>query len=108
MSKSCERCCKDFVPRTYSQQFCTRACSDAFYVEERREALTKLRGEETSTYHAIGEADADAPGGRWARHEPRLDPQGLPAALWSHDPTGSEPLVDGRAEGLSFGRPIDE
>lgn len=62
MSKSCERCGKDFVPRTYSQRFCTSACSDAFYVEERREALTKLRGEETSTYHSIAEADADAPG----------------------------------------------
>jgi len=41
--KRCERCDEPFWPREAKQRFCTRACSDASYAEERREAVKQFR-----------------------------------------------------------------
>ena len=41
--KTCEYCTKTFVPYLANQRFCNRACSDAWHMQERREAVEWYR-----------------------------------------------------------------
>jgi hypothetical protein len=40
---NCQRCSRDFIPHQGGQRFCCRACSDAWYQEERRQAVEWFR-----------------------------------------------------------------
>jgi hypothetical protein len=103
MCKSCERCGREFSARVYSQRFCGKVCSDAFYQEERRTAVQMLR--ETSTYHGRAAEEVQV-GGRWQTEAHRVDWHGQPEATWSEDLSGLEPSISG--DGLEWGRPIDD
>jgi hypothetical protein len=39
----CEQCNKEFFLYVARQRFCCRACSDAWFAEERREAVRQFR-----------------------------------------------------------------
>jgi len=41
--KNCDQCNVPFTPREAKQRFCCRACSDAWFAEERREAVKRQR-----------------------------------------------------------------
>lgn len=46
--KRCEQCEESFVPYMGRQRFCCRACSDAWFADERREAVKRYRETEQS------------------------------------------------------------
>jgi DNA-directed RNA polymerase subunit RPC12/RpoP len=46
--KNCDRCNEPFTPREAKQRFCCRACSDAWFANERREAVRRYRATELS------------------------------------------------------------
>ncbi len=110
---TCERCGQEYLRSVGNQRFCNRACSDAFYMEERRTAVKAYRSakREPVSYHQIGIADAVAEAGgqgRFARVTPvavtGASPSlGLASPSWSRDPTGTEPPHDGREEGSVYG-----
>jgi len=41
--KKCDQCSEPFVPREAKQRFCCRACSVAWFQNERREAVKRFR-----------------------------------------------------------------
>jgi hypothetical protein len=43
--RTCGRCNEPYVPREAKQRFCCRACSDAFFADERRRALQLFRAQ---------------------------------------------------------------
>ena len=48
MLKKCQQCGDDFSPYVARLRFCCRACSDAWFAEERREAVRRFRETEQS------------------------------------------------------------
>lgn len=46
--KNCDQCGEPFTPREAKQRFCCRACSDAWFARERREAVKRYRQTEQS------------------------------------------------------------
>jgi uncharacterized Zn ribbon protein len=46
--KHCDQCNEPFTPREGKQRFCCRACSDAWFANERREAVKRYRETEQS------------------------------------------------------------
>jgi uncharacterized Zn ribbon protein len=43
MLKKCQQCDADFFPYMGRQRFCCRECSDAWFQNERREAVKRFR-----------------------------------------------------------------
>jgi hypothetical protein len=43
MTKQCELCNREFIPRQADQRFCCRDCSIDWYQEERRQAVAAFR-----------------------------------------------------------------
>jgi hypothetical protein len=41
--RCCEECGSEFVPYVGRQRFCCRSCSDAYFAEEKRQALEFFR-----------------------------------------------------------------
>jgi hypothetical protein len=50
--RRCDRCSEPYVPREAKQRFCCRACSDAWFAEERREAVKHYRQARETEQHA--------------------------------------------------------
>jgi hypothetical protein len=46
--KNCDHCDEAFLPREAKQRFCCRACSVAWFANERREAVKRYRENEQS------------------------------------------------------------
>ena len=42
-NRTCDRCSEPYVPREAKQRFCCRACSDAWFANERRQAVQLFR-----------------------------------------------------------------
>lgn len=79
----CHYCGKEYLPRQHNQRFCGSVCANAYHQDERRRAVEMLR----TTYFEIAQNEAD--------REPRGEP--LPSPNWSHDPCGTEPLIEGNS-----------
>ncbi|TFV74113.1 hypothetical protein E4K64_19160 [Bradyrhizobium frederickii] len=85
MTKRCQQCGEDFTPYMGRQRFCCRECSDAWFAEERRTAVRRLRES----------AGDEAPQSYFAMEAARLDanatligsatPPPLAAPQWSRD-----------------------
>ena len=50
--KHCDRCGEPFIPREAKQRFCCRTCSNAWFAEERREAVRLLRARRDGEHDA--------------------------------------------------------
>ncbi len=86
--KKCEHCGTPYLPRQHNQRFCGSVCANAYHQDERRRAVEMLR----TTYAEIAQNEAD--------REPGGGP--LPSPNWSHDPLGTEPLIEGNSDRLGF------
>ena len=103
----CEHCGMAYTQRMRTQRFCNSVCSQEFFTAERRLAVQTLRAE-TSTYHSIAEADADALGGRWARHEPKVEWHDQPGPNWADQGVGPEPPINETGNSPVLGFAIDD
>lgn len=95
--RKCERCGDDFVPYVGRQRFCCRACSDAWFQSERKEAVERYRqqqADEPRTYFEIAQGESktsDAASVTGASSRPYG--HDLPAPAYGSDPTGPEPSL---------------
>ena len=56
--RRCENCGNEFTPYQGRQRFCCRVCSDAWFAQERREAVRQLRErQEPQTYFDLARGD---------------------------------------------------
>lgn len=88
MTKRCEQCREEYLPRQANQRFCSRTCSDEWHTSERRRAVEALRA---STYFGRElMAAAESKDGVAQVGAVRFG-EALPVPAHLHDPCVTEP-----------------
>lgn len=77
----CQQCENDFTPYMGRQRFCCRECSDAWFANERREAVRRYRSDSPSSYFEMEAARDDGTVALAGSTQPM--PYAAPA--WSRD-----------------------
>ena len=77
----CQQCGNDFTPYVGRQRFCCRECSDAWFANERREAVRRYRSESPSNYFEMEAARDDST----AALAGSTQPMPFAAPAWSRD-----------------------
>ena len=57
MKKRCEECGEEFIPYVKRQRCCCRVCSDAYFANERRQAVALLRASRAEVEDAGATSD---------------------------------------------------